>query len=139
MLSKSYSELISIKEYEKRFNYLKCPGLVAKDTFGRMRFLNQQLYTSTPWRNLRNKIIERDNGFDMACEGFLSEQIVIHHINPITVEDFENDSPLIWDPENLVCVDKRTHQAIHYGDYSMIKPVELVERYPYDTCPWRCK
>lgn len=139
MLSKSYSELISIKEYEKRFNYLKCPGLVAKDTFGRMRFLNQQLYTSTPWRNLRNKIIERDNGFDMACEGFLAEQIVIHHINPITVEDFENDSPLIWDPENLVCVDKRTHQAIHYGDYSMIKPVELVERYPYDTCPWRCK
>lgn len=139
MSSKSYSELISIKEYEKRFNYLKCPGLVAKDTFGRMRFLNQQLYTSTPWRNLRNKIIERDNGFDMACEGFLAEQIVIHHINPITVEDFENDSPLIWDPENLVCVDKRTHQAIHYGDYSMIKPVELVERYPYDTCPWRCK
>lgn len=138
-LNKSYSELISIKEYEKRFEYLKCPGVVGKDTFGYQRFFNQHLYNSKPWRQLRNHIIARDNGFDMACEGFLAEQIVIHHINPITIEDFEDDNPIIWDPENLVCVDKRTHQAIHYGDFSLIKPTEFAERYPHDTSPWRCK
>lgn len=138
-MNKSYSELISLATYKERFDYLKCPGVVAKDTFGSMRYLNQQLYSSTPWRNLRNKIIARDNGFDMACEGFVAERIVIHHINPITVDDFENDNPIIWDPENLVCVDSKTHQAIHYGDFDMIKPVEFAERYPYDTCPWRCK
>lgn len=136
-LNRSYSELITINGHKERFEYLKCPGTVSEETFGFMRYLNQHLYCSTPWRNLRNKIIARDGGFDMACEGFVADRIVIHHINPITVDDFENDNPLLWDPENLICVDKQTHQALHYGDYNLIKPMEIVERRPNDTCPWR--
>lgn len=136
-MNKSYSELCKLKTYKERFDYLKCPGVVAKDTFGSMRYLNQQLYSSNPWRTLRNRIIARDNGFDMALDGYLAAKIVIHHINPITIDDFENDSDLIWNPENLVVVDFQTHQAIHYGDYDLIKPPEFTERYQYDTCPWR--
>lgn len=136
-LNKSYSELIAIPDYKSRFEYLKCPGTVSEETFGFMRFLNQNLYSSKIWRNLRQKIIARDGGFDMAFEGIVADQIVIHHINPINVEDFENDNPLIWEPENLICVDKKTHQALHYGNFELIRPMEVVERRPFDTCPWR--
>ena len=137
MMNKSYSELITLKTFKERFEYLKCPGSVGIDTFGSGRYLNQDLYGSQWWKNQRNKIIARDGGFDMALDGYPTNRIVIHHINPITVEDFENDSPLIYDSENLVCVDFLTHQAIHYGTFESVKPVGIVERKPNDTCPWR--
>ena len=136
-MSKSYSELIKLSTFEERFNYLKLGGFVGYDTFGSDRYLNQDLYNSRVWRNLRNNIIARDGGFDMALEGFMADKIVIHHINPITVDDFENDSPNIWDPENLICVDRLTHNAIHYGDINLIKPVGITIRTPNDTIPWR--
>ena len=136
-MSKSYSELIKLSTFEERFNYLKIGGFVGYDTFGSDRYLNQDLYNSRAWRNLRNNIISRDGGFDMALEGFVADKIVIHHINPITVDDFENDSPSIWDPENLICVDRLTHNAIHYGDINLIKPVGITIRTPNDTIPWR--
>ena len=136
-MSKSYSELIKLSTFEERFNYLKLGGFVGYDTFGSDRYLNQDLYNSRVWRNLRNNIIARDGGFDMALEGFIADKIVIHHINPITVDDFENDSPNIWDPENLICVDRLTHNAIHYGDINLIKPVGITIRTPNDTIPWR--
>ena len=136
-MSKSYSELIKLSTFEERFNYLKIGGFVGYDTFGSDRYLNQDLYNSRVWRNLRNNIIARDGGFDMALEGFVADKIVIHHINPITVDDFENDSPSIWDPENLICVDRLTHNAIHYGDINLIKPVGITIRTPNDTIPWR--
>lgn len=136
-LEKRYSELIQLPTFKERFDYLCLQGKVGIDTFGSSRYLNQALYNSGPWRALRNKVIARDNGYDMGCEGYLCDRIIIHHINPITVEDFEDDNPLIWDLENLVCVDTMTHKAIHYSDFSLIKPVGIVTRSPYDTCPWR--
>lgn len=137
-MNKTYSELISLKTFEERFNYLKIFGKVGLDTFGSDRFLNQALYSSLYWKKeIRPKVIARDLGFDMALEGYPANRIVIHHINPITAEDFDNDSPLIYDLENLVCVDSETHNAIHYGDFNSIKPVGIVERKPNDTIPWR--
>lgn len=136
-MNKCYSELIKIPTYKERFEYLKCNGTVGEDTFGSLRFFNQDFYSSKPWKTLRSRMIARDNGYDMALEGYLATTIVLHHINPITIEDFENDNAIIWDPENLVCVDARTHRALHYGDFSLIAPPEIIERKPYDTCPWR--
>lgn len=136
-MNKCYSELISLKTFKERFEYLKLGGGVCHDTFGSNRFLNQDFYNSKCWRNVRNRIIARDLGFDMALEGYPASRIVIHHINPITVDDFENDSPLIFDEENLICVDNHTHQAIHYGTFDIVKPVDIVVRKPNDTIPWR--
>lgn len=136
-MNKCYSELIKLKTYKERFEYLKCNGLIGKDTFGHNRYLNQDFYTSKLWLNKRNHIITRDSGFDMAFEGMPCSRIVIHHINPITVEDFENDNPIVWDEENLICVDFNTHNAIHFGDFNLIKQIGIVERRPYDTCPWK--
>lgn len=134
---KTYSELITINSFEERFKYLQLHGTSGSKTFGSNRFLNQDFYTSKCWRNIRDKVIARDLGFDMAMEGFPAGKIVIHHINPITIEDFEEDSPLIFDMENLVCVDYNTHNAIHFGDYSLIKPIDVITRRPNDTIPWR--
>lgn len=136
-MNKCYSELITLKTFKERYEYLKIGRAVGFDTFGSERFLNQDLYNSKWWRNLRNRIIARDGGFDMALQDYPTDRIVIHHINPITVEDFDNNSPLIFDEENLVCVDHHTHQAIHYGTFDLVKPVGIVERKPNDTIPWR--
>lgn len=136
-MNKSYSELITLKSFKERYEYLQIKRNVCESTFGSQRFLNQDFYNSKCWRNLRNRVIARDLGFDMALDGYPADKIVIHHINPITVEDFENDSPLIFDMENLVCVDYNTHQAIHYGTFDLIKPVGIVVRRPNDTIPWR--
>jgi hypothetical protein len=137
LMNKRYSELIQIPTFEGRFEYLKLHGGVGYDTFGSNRFLNQDFYSSREWRNLRNKVITRDCGYDMALNGFFAGHIMIHHINPITVDDFENDSSDIWDLENLVCVDRLTHNAIHYGDINLVRPVSIVIRTPGDTTPWR--
>lgn len=136
-LEKRYSELIQLPTFKERFEYLCLGGGVGVETFGSNRYLNQALYNSSPWRTLRNKLIVRDEGYDMACKGYLCDRVVLHHINPITVEDFEEDNPLIWDPENLVCVDTMTHKAIHYSDFNLIKPVGIVVRSPNDQSPWR--
>lgn len=137
MSIKTYSELITIPTFEERFEYLQLKGSVGKDTFGYDRHLNQVLYRSPEWKRLRNQIIIRDCGCDLACEGYdIHSKVLIHHLNPITVEDVLARSRKVFDPDNLVCVSHNTHNAIHYGDVGLLVTVPII-RTKNDTCPWR--
>jgi len=134
---RTYSELRTYKTFIDRYNYLKLRGSVGIETFGFDRYLNQVLYRSRRWRRTRDGIILRDNGCDLGVEGYdIYDKIIIHHMNPLTIEDIEDDVDEIYDPEFLISVSFNTHQAIHYGDESLL-PKEPIERKPYDTCPWR--
>ena len=136
-MTKTYSELITIKTFEDRFEYLRLNGSVGKDTFGHNRYLNQLLYRSAEWKRLRRTIIIRDNGCDLACEGFdIDGRLLIHHINPITVDDVVARNPIVFDPNNLITTTHNTHNAIHYGDDTLLI-VSPIERTKNDTCPWR--
>lgn len=137
-MRKCYSEMMELPTIEERFNYLRLNGAVGIETFGCQRHINQNLYTKDyRWKQLRNQIIIRDDGCDLAIPEFkIYGKVIVHHINPITVEDFMNNSPDIFDPENLVCVSFNTHQAIHYGDESLL-PQLPIERTRNDTCLWR--
>ena len=136
MRIRRYSELIRIPTLEERFEYLKLDGAIGETTFGFERYLNQALYRSSEWKRIRNRIIVRDNGCDMAMEEFPVDRPIIHHMNPITADDIEQRAAHIFDPEFLVCVSFRTHNAIHFGDEDQL-PKLPVERKPGDTCPWR--
>ena len=132
-----YSELRRLKTFNERFEYLRLKGSVGEPIFSFDRILNQALYTSQRWRNLRNEIIIRDNGCDLGVEGYdIYDKIIIHHMNPITREQIKNPDESIFDPEFLICVSNRTHQAIHYGDASLLPRGPIVRR-PNDTCPWK--
>lgn len=134
---KRYSELILLPTFKERFEYLKLDGKVGEDTFGWDRYLNQTFYRSAKWRHIRDQVIVRDNGCDMGLEGYpIYGKILIHHINPITADDISHsDEEVLIDLDNLVCVSLATHNAIHYGDESLI-PQDPVVRKPGDTCPW---
>jgi hypothetical protein len=137
MFRRSYRELIQIPTFEDRFEYLKLSGQVGEATFGFDRYLNQRFYQSKEWRQLRHKVIARDNACDMAFPDYdIPGLILIHHINPISVEDIEKSSDALFDMDNVVCVSYDVHNAIHFGDASLI-PKPLVERKPNDTIPWR--
>lgn len=137
MSIRTYSELITIPTFEERFEYLQLKGSVGKDTFGYDRYLNQVLYRSPEWKRLRNQIIIRDCGCDLACEGYdIHSKVLIHHLNPITVEDVLSRSRKVFDPDNLVCVSHSTHNAIHYGDVDLLVTGPII-RTKNDTCPWR--
>lgn len=137
MSTKTYSELIVIPTFEERFQYLQLKGSVGKDTFGYDRYLNQVLYRSPEWKRLRNQIIIRDGGCDLACEGYeIHGKVLIHHLNPITVDDVLARSRKVFDPDNLVCVSHNTHNAIHYGDAGLLITGPII-RTKNDTCPWR--
>lgn len=140
MSIKTYSELITLPTFEERFKYLKLNGTVGADTFGHNRYLNQILYSSYEWKKkIRRNIVVRDNGCDLGCEGFcIYGQIIIHHINPITIEDVIERKPKVFDPENLICVSHNTHNAIHYSDEKILIQAPN-ERTKNDTCPWRRK
>lgn len=133
-----YSELITLQTYEERFNYLKLGGRVGADTFGFDRYLNQNLYQKDPrWKDARDKVIIRDNGCDLGVEGYeIHERIIVHHMNPITMEDILNDDPKIFDPEFLISTVHRTHNAIHYGDDNLLCKAPI-QRTPNDMCPWK--
>ena len=134
---RTYSEIITLKTYEERFDYLKIGGQVGRETFGYDRYLNQILYNTKQWKKFRREIIIRDNACDLACEGYeINYRILVHHINPITVEDIINRNPMIFDPENAITTNHRTHNAIHYGDKNLLV-LQPMERIPNDTCPWR--
>lgn len=135
---KSYTELSNLHSIEERFEYLKCPGVVGEDTFGGHRYLNQRFYTSPEWKQFRNQIIIRDSGCDMGVPGQeINGKIIIHHINPITIEDIVNRNPRVLDPENAVCVSELTHKLIHYGEVDNYKrATQYTLRTPNDTCPW---
>ena len=131
-----YSELCRIQTFEGRFDYLKLHGVVGESTFGFDRYLNQVLYRSSEWKKVRNAVIVRDDGCDMGLDDYPANRIIVHHMNPLLVEDLENHSDMIFDPEFLICVSFNTHNAIHFGDEALL-PKLPVERKPGDTCPWR--
>ena len=137
MSIRTYSELIKLPTFEERYEYLKLKSFVGKETFGYDRYLNQQFYKSPRWIRLREKIILRDQGLDLACEGFeIYGRIIIHHMNPISLDDILSDTEYLMNPEYLISVSNNTHQAIHYGDIDIV-PVLPKERTPNDTCPWK--
>ena len=135
---KTYSELLTFETFEERFNYLKLNGIVGQDTFGFDRYMNQLLYhNSKEWKAVRNKVIVRDNGCDLGMEGYdILGRILVHHLNPITIDDIKNRSPTIFDLNNLICVSHNTHNAIHYGDENLLVKVPI-ERKLNDTCAWK--
>lgn len=138
MSIKNYTELMKLKTFKERFEYLKLSGVVGQDTFGYDRYLNQQFYKSKAWKRVRDQVIIRDNGCDLGIEDRdINSRIYIHHMNPITKSDIINMTDLLLDPEYLICVSKNTHDAIHYGNEQLLYTNHLVERKPNDTCPWR--
>lgn len=137
IMNKSYSEVIELPTFLDRYRYLKLGGIIGEDTFGFDRYLNQTLYRSAEWKCFRREIIVRDEGRDLGCDGYeIVGNILVHHINPITIEDVLNRDPKIFDPDNVICVSHNTHNAIHYGDENLLI-TEPVIRKPNDTCPWK--
>ena len=133
---RTYSEMKKLSSFEERFEYLKLSGKVGAETFGFERYLNQNFYRSKMWKELRNRIIIRDDGNDLAMDGYqIGGKILIHHLNPITKKDIEDMSEYMLDPEFLVCCSHNTHNALHYGDADLL-PQLPVERKPNDQCPW---
>lgn len=137
MSTRTYSELIALPTFLERYRYLKLGGIVGAETFGYDRYLNQILYQSGKWKRFRNKIIIRDEGRDLACEGYdICGSVLVHHIDPITVEDVLQLHPKVFDPENVISTCLSTHNAIHYGDESLLN-IGPIERTANDTCPWK--
>lgn len=134
---RSYSELRELESFEDRYKYLQLSGSVGKDTFGFDRYLNQVFYRSQEWKSIRDKVIIRDNGCDLGIEGYeIHGRIYIHHMNPIMLKDIEQRTDLLLNPEYLISTTHSTHNAIHYGDESLL-PLIPKERSANDTCPWK--
>lgn len=134
---RTYSELITLPTFEERYRYLRLGGKVGEETFGFDRYLNQIFYKTDEWLRVRDYVIIRDNGCDLGIEGReIHSRILVHHMNPITMEDILNRSEYLLDPEYLICTVKRTHDAIHYGDDSLLFKDPII-RTKNDTCPWR--
>lgn len=137
MSIKTYSELITLPTFEERYRYLRLTGSVGSDTFGFDRYLNQIFYRSQRWKSIRDEVIIRDNGCDLAIDDRgIYGTIIIHHMNPITLQDLERDSDYLLNPEYLICTTHNTHNAIHYGDESLLILAPTV-RTRNDTCPWK--
>lgn len=134
---KSFSDLVDLKTFKERFDYLSLNGELFQSFPEESRYLKQALYQSSEWRSTRRKVVIRDNGCDLACEDYpINGKIYIHHINPIAVYDIQNRNPILFDLDNLVCVSYDTHTALHYG----LEPVALVSpivRTKNDTTPWK--
>lgn len=133
---RNYHELLTFKTLEERLNYLKLDGVVGQDTFGFDRYMNQMFYQSKEWKDIRNEVIVRDKGCDLAMSDHeIFGRIYIHHMNPITSEDIKHSADILLNPEYLICASFDSHQFIHYGIEIPLK--NLVERKPDDCCPWR--
>lgn len=136
-LTRSYSELRRIGTFEDRFRYLALNGQVGRATFGFDRWMNQQFYSSREWKQIRQFVIARDNGCDLGIEGYeIHQRIYIHHMNPMDADDLTQGEESILDPENLISVTHKTHNAIHYGDDSILKRMSSTPRAPGDTKLW---
>lgn len=136
MRTRNYREMIRLQTFEERFKYLSLRGSVGEETFGFDRYLNQNFYRSVEWRQLRTKVIVRDGGFDLGHEDFpISGRVIIHHINPLQPNDIKHSTDALFDLDNLITVSHDTHNAIHYGDPSLLKRT-YVERRPNDTTLW---
>lgn len=138
MTTRNYTELKKLKTFEERFNYLKLSSAIGDITFGYDRIFNQTLYASSMWKKARRDVIVRDEGCDLGiADRIITDRVIVHHMNPISLADIDNKNPDIFNPEYLICVSHDTHNAIHYGDENLIMKTELVERRPNDTCPWK--
>lgn len=136
MTIRTYAELSRIHDFEERYKYLALRGQVGAATFGFDRYINQQFYTSRQWRQVRQHVIARDLGCDLGVDGFeVHDKIIIHHMNPMTVDDVVHGDSSILDPEFLISTTHRTHNAIHYGDEKLL-PRQFVDRRPGDTKLW---
>lgn len=135
---RTYSELIKLPTFIERYEYLKIGGKVGEETFGFDRYLNQIFYKTEEWKSIRNFVITRDNGCDLASldREISEDRIIVHHMNPITKEDILNRSDYLLNPEYLITTIKSTHDAIHYGDSGLLYS-DPIERSKNDTCPWR--
>ena len=134
-----YSDLIQYSTFEDRLHYLELHGVVGEDTFGFDRYINQKFYKSPEWRRVRDFVIVRDNGCDLGVKGYdIGDRIIVHHMNPLTLDDISNSSDFLLNPEYLICVSKETHDIIHYGfsSDSYSKSKEPVDRKPGDTKLW---
>lgn len=137
MTIRCYSDLILIPTFEDRYRYLRLGGRVGEETFGFDRYLNQIFYKDPEWLATRDEVIVRDDGCDLGIPGRkIYGRILVHHINPITKEDILRRDPKLFDMENLICTTKVTHDAIHYGDDSILFK-DPIERRPNDMCPWK--
>lgn len=137
IMNLNYTELLKLKTFEERFRYLRLGGKVGAETFGFDRYVNQKFYKSAEWKRVRDKVILRDHGCDLGAEGHdIFGRILIHHMNPIAVTDIERCTDILLNPECLICVSHITHNAIHYGDESLLVKAPM-ERKPNDTCPWK--
>lgn len=134
---RTYSDLRRLKTLKERFEYLKLAGKVGTDTFGFDRYLNQRFYKLGKWKSARNYVIIRDNGCDLGVEGYeIGDKVLVHHMNPITLDNVLEMDDALFNPEFLICVSHDTHNAIHYGDANLL-PKLPIERRPGDTCPWK--
>ena len=137
MSIRTYSELILLPTFEERYRYLRLQGKVGEATFGFDRYLNQMLYRSQRWKSIRDHVIIRDNGCDLGIAGReIHGPILVHHMNPLTIYDIEHETDYLLDPEFLISTILTTHNAIHYGDESLLL-LDPIERSRNDTCPWR--
>lgn len=134
---RTYTELSKLQSFKERYQYLQLNGFVGLDTFGYDRYLNQNFYRSREWKSIRDQVIIRDNGCDLGVEGYeIHGRIYIHHMNPILIADIEDRTEFLLNPEYLITTTHNTHNAIHYGDESLLI-LPPVERTPNDTCPWK--
>lgn len=138
-MNRNYTELMRLGTFEERFQFLALHEIVGAETFGFDRWLNQVFYRTPEWKKTRRDIIIRDNGCDLAIPEriIVGEKIIVHHIDPITVDDIKDRNPKLFDPENLITVSDSTHRALTYGDESLLIRSKPIERHANDTCPWR--
>ena len=137
MTIRTYTELMSLSTFEERFEYLNLVGSVGIDTFGHDRYLNQSFYRSKEWKDVRRKVILRDNGLDLGVDGYdIPGSIIVHHMNPMLVRDFDKDLDKLLNPEFLISTSHKTHNALHYGD-STSSYSSFAVRSKDDTCLWR--
>ena len=137
LMIRTYSHLSQLTTFEERFDYLSLKGQVGEETYGFDRWMNQQFYKSREWKQVRYYVIERDAGCDLGIPGReIQSHIIVHHINPILVKDIKDSTEFLLNPEYLICTTERTHNAIHYGDKSLLLTMPP-ERKKNDTCPWK--
>lgn len=134
---RTYSELSRLQTFRERFEYLRLDGIVGVETFGFDRYLNQVFYNSDEWKAVRKTVIIRDNGCDLGMDGYdIHGKIIVHHMNPFSIDDVLHRKEELLDPEFLISTVLNTHNAIHYGDESLLPSAPIV-RTRNDTCPWR--
>ena len=134
---RTYSALCRLRTLEERFEYLRLNGIVGDELFGYARYLNQEFYHGAQWRDVKERVVIRDGGYDLGVPGYkIVGQIYVHHMNPITLEQLKRNDPVLLDPEYLISCSYNTHQAVTWGN-PLLLPQPIILRRPGDTCPWK--